>query len=117
MRMLNHKLGLIALAGALGIGCAGSLESSRPLDSELGAASVRDDARCRSLDRTRRDWAAVAAVFGAAAGGEGLATLPAESKEAELALAIGAVSSAALAAGALQVSHGASQSWARECSR
>jgi hypothetical protein len=114
--MLKHKLCILIMAGALSIGCAGSLESARPLDSELGAAP-RDDARCEQLDRTRRDWAAVAAVFGAAAGGEGLATLPAESKEAELALAIGAVSSAALAGGALQVSHGASQSWARECSR
>jgi len=114
----------IILAALILAACTGSLEQNRlaaapPRTVGSPAVAPEQVARCNTLDDRRQFWGALgkgAAVLG---GASGLSTLPLEDPKYEttrVGLAIGGVAAAAIAAGAIVISEGASESWARECS-
>ena len=96
-------------------GCAGSFEEARLVAPEQPVAAARDSGRCVSLDNQHRVWGALGKGAAVVSGSSGLATIPAETRELEVGLAIGSVSAAAFAATAIYVSDSASESYVREC--
>lgn len=94
------------------LGCTGSLESAR----KVGAAKS-SPARCETLDDRRQFASMVGKGAAVLAGASGLASIPvhSEDKAVRYGVAGGAVLSAAVAAGAMVVAEGASESWVREC--
>jgi hypothetical protein len=95
------------------LGCAGSLETARA-QPKLGASPATAE-RCDALDDRRTLYGGFAKTFGALGAGAGLASIPVEDEGLQTGLAISAAASAALAVGALYVSEGSAESWAREC--
>jgi len=111
------KLCLLAFAFAL-VGCAGSFESARQAGIEGATrASPRDTVRCEALDDRQQLWSGVAAGSALLAGASGVSTLPLprDSREAQIGLAVGALTAATVAAIAVAVEQSAGASWAREC--
>lgn len=85
-------------------GCAGSWGHAKHPD------------RCATLDDRRVFWGGVAKGSAVAAGMSGLSTLPLEDDGARIAVAVGGVTAAVVAASSVYVAESSGASWARECS-
>jgi hypothetical protein len=104
-------------------GCAGSLEESRTAGMNArraGAADAKASSpeRCQALDNRHQLAGMVGKGAAVLAGASGLAAIPVDDPDQRglrAGLAIGSVTAAAVAAGALFVSEAAADSWAREC--
>ena len=102
-------------------GCAGSFEASRAVS--LRAATPQGtaertaalSARCLSLDGRRQTWGAIAKGSAVLAGASGVAAIPADSKNARIALATTGVAAAALAASAVFLAETNGSAWVEEC--
>ena len=104
----------LVMLSLLLLGCTGSLESAQAARSAR-AGPTGSPERCAELDDRRQLAGGSAKALAALSGGTGLATIPATDDKLETGLAVGAAVSAALAAGALYISEGAGESFAREC--
>jgi hypothetical protein len=111
---------LIALVSVLVLsGCAGSFEEAKLAgrSERLSAAPVTPPSvRCISLDTQQRNWATLGAGAAVAAGASGATAIPCKDETCRTVLVSVAVGAAVTAAAAEMASHGASTSWARECS-
>ena len=106
---------VIALAFALS-GCAGSLEAARPPRAAASVSPERVE-HCDSLDTEHRVESGLAKAFALAGGTAGLSTIPMQDVEGDRALAIGALASAAVAAGLQVAADLSATAWARECAK
>lgn len=113
MRVLRLAVLFSALCGA---GCAGSLEAARA--PRAVAVSPEQSDRCTRLDDEHAVTGGFAKAFAVAGGASGLASIPVDDdKRLRIGLAIGAVTSAAIAVGMQFISDAAATSWSRECAR
>lgn len=99
--------------------CTGSLQQAQA--SGVKARQVRllapgSAERCQTLDDRRITWGAVGKGAAVLAGASGISTLPVDDERADIGLAAGALTMAAVAAVAVVVEEGAGEAWARECS-
>lgn len=115
----QHRLFAVAVAVAA-MGCGGSFEISRaaslPAPGSLGTAPARDEARCRSLDSSRR-LANVCAIAGVTlTAGTGIASIPVSPEARPYVIGAGLVP--AVAAGVCKfLSDDYANAWVRECSQ
>lgn len=96
-------------------GCAGTFEEAR-IARPVGVSSapIVDRARCRELDDRSTLWGAIATGSAVVAGGAGLSTIPVESRDGKIGLAIGAALTAVVGGISVYVSDRASKAWVRE---
>ncbi len=103
--MIPHPFWLFVLSGTT-VACTGT----------LGRAQQPD--RCVELDDRRQFAGAIGKGAAALAAVSGVAALPVDEEDKALRYSVagGAVLAGAVAAGAMVVAEGASESWSRECS-
>lgn len=105
---------LCILAAFLSLAGCSSIAAPRP----FGVAMASPE-RCAALDDSATLWGTTAVIAGGLAGSSGgLTTVPGESSGARTALAVGAVVSGAVAAGAAYAAHGKAADFVMEgCAR
>lgn len=107
---------MLVLLALLTFGCTGSFEAARGPSVKLGAAPALQE-RCEALDTKHRRASATAKAGAIVAGGTGVAAIPLDSREAQIALASTAVVGAIVAGSSLVIADKSSESWARQCAQ
>lgn len=115
---------VLAFFGFVVSACAGSLEMSKKagttarLSAAPGVMAVSSPERCESLDDQSRTWGAIAKSAAVLSGAGGISSIPISSDQKELrtGVVITSVALAGLAALAVGIEEGATNTWARDCS-
>jgi len=113
---------LLALFILLLPACAGSLGTAktsghveRAASSNMLVRPAPPSLRCTLLDDRHAFWSSVGQGSGLLAGASGISMLPVDDKNGRIALGVGSLVTGALAAFAVSMSSGATESWAKEC--